>query len=306
MTRFIHDQFSKDYLEELLKPYGKVQAPSRVAAEVREIDVLFSPFSTQTANLATLGLLGKMATTSAIFEPFRNPASKEEITDCLLKLLEVRNAIQREANRTKTPISAGEIPHLWVLTPTASETIISGFGASLKSDWVEGVYFLPEYLRTAIVVIHQLPCTQETLWLRILGRGRVQQRAIDELAALPANHPFQRVTLELLYSLQQNLRINQNIETDDRELVMRLAPLYQEDRERARQEGLQQGLQQGEQQLILRLLNRRFGEIDLSLIEQVQRLSIEQLEALGEQLLDFSEVADLAAWLNQQQETKNQ
>jgi hypothetical protein len=36
MTRFIHDQFSKDYLEELLKPFGTVQAPSRVAAEVKE------------------------------------------------------------------------------------------------------------------------------------------------------------------------------------------------------------------------------------------------------------------------------
>ncbi|WP_427156809.1 DUF4351 domain-containing protein [Aliinostoc sp. HNIBRCY26] len=302
MTRFIHDQFSKDYLEELLKPFGKVQAPSRVAAEVREIDVLFSPFTTQTANIETLGLLGKMATTSAIFEPFHNPATKEEITDCLLKLLEVKNAIQREANRNKTSIPATEIPQLWVLTPTASEAIISGFGATLKSDWVEGVYFLPEYLRTAIVVIHQLPSTQETLWLRILGRGRVQQQAVDELTALPANHPFVEVTLELLYSLQQNLRINQNIEIDDRELVMRLAPLYQEDRARA----LQEGEQKGEQKVILRLLNRRFGDIDLSLIEQIKGLSTEKLEALAEQLLDFNEVTDLATWLQQQQESQNQ
>jgi len=27
MTRFIHDQFAKDYLEELLSPYGEVKAP---------------------------------------------------------------------------------------------------------------------------------------------------------------------------------------------------------------------------------------------------------------------------------------
>ncbi|MBD2493599.1 DUF4351 domain-containing protein [Nostoc sp. FACHB-280] len=304
MTRFIHDQFSKDYLEELLKPFGTVQAPSRVAAEVKEIDVLFTPIPAQTANLNTLGILGRMATTPAIFEPFRNPVSIEEIKDCLSKSLEVNKAIQREANRSKNKISDSEIPQQWILTPTASETILAGFGAVLKSDWVEGVYFLPEYLRTAIVVIHQLPSTPETLWLRILGRGKVQQRAIDELTALPANHPFQRVTLELLYSLQQNLRINQNIETDDRELVMRLAPLYQEDRERARQEGIQQGLQQGvqqgEQQLILRQLNRRLGEIDMALIEQIQRLSIEQSESLGEALLDFATVADLEAWLNQQ------
>jgi len=110
----------------------------------------------------------------------------------------------------------------------------------------------------------------------------------------------------LLYNLQQNLRINQNTEADDRELVMRLAPLYQQDREQARQEGLQQGLQQGEQQLILRQLNQRLENMNLSLVEQIQSLSTEQLEALGEALLDFATVADLEAWLNQQQETENQ
>lgn len=61
MTRFIHDQFAKDYLEELLKPYGQVQAPSRVVGELREIDVFFSPARQQTSNLTTLGLLGKLA-----------------------------------------------------------------------------------------------------------------------------------------------------------------------------------------------------------------------------------------------------
>ncbi|GBE90745.1 DUF4351 domain-containing protein [Nostoc cycadae] len=306
MTRFIHDQFSKDYLEELLKPYGQVQAPSRVAAEVREIDVLFTPIPTQTANLVTLGILGKMVTTPAIFEPFRNPASIEEIHDCISKLLEVRRDIQREVNRSKTKIPDAEIPQLWILTPTCSKSIISGFGGQLNLDWGKGIYFLPKHFRTAIVVIHQLPCIPETLWLRILGRGRVQQQAIDELVALPTTHSFKRVTLELLYSLQQNLRINQNIETDDRELVMRLAPLYQQDRERARQEGLQQGLQQGEQQLILRLLNRRFGEIEISLTDKIQRLSIEQLEPLGEALLDFATVADLEVWLTQLEDTENQ
>jgi hypothetical protein len=63
MTRFIHDQFAKDYLEELLKPYGKVEAPSHVPGEIREIDVLFTPFPEQKADITLLGLLGKLATT---------------------------------------------------------------------------------------------------------------------------------------------------------------------------------------------------------------------------------------------------
>nr|MDZ8060515.1 DUF4351 domain-containing protein [Nostoc sp. EkiNYC01] len=52
--------------------------------------------------------------------------------------------------------------------------------------------------------------------------------------------------------------------------------------------------------LISRQLKRRFGDIDASLVEQVRNLSAEQLEDLGEELLDFSEVADLAAWVEQQ------
>ncbi|WP_414572935.1 DUF4351 domain-containing protein [Nostoc sp. CCY 9925] len=292
MTRFIHDQFAKDYLEELLKPYGQVQGSSRVAGEVREIDILFSPLAKQSSQLETLGLLGRFAATAAIFEPFRNAASKEEICDCLLKLLEVRGALQRQANRNKTPILELELPKLWILTPTASTPLLSGFGASQKPDWMPGIHFIAEYLRTAIVAIHQLPITQETLWLRILGRGTVQKQAIDELEALPSNHPFRKATLELLYNLRQNLRVNQNLEEGDRELIMRLQPLYQQDREQA--------IQQSEQRLIIRQLNRRLGEINSSNIERVQRLSIEQLEELGEALLDFSAISDLETWLNQQ------
>jgi hypothetical protein len=70
---------------------------------------------------------------------------------------------------------------------------------------------------------------------------------------------------------------------------MRLAPLYQQDRELAKQEG--------EQRLIIRLLNRRIGEIDSSLIQKVQELPVEKLEELGEALLDFTSVTDLENWL---------
>ncbi|GAA6620817.1 hypothetical protein NUACC26_066350 [Scytonema sp. NUACC26] len=53
--------------------------------------------------------------------------------------------------------------------------------------------------------------------------------------------------------------------------------------------------------IIMRLLNRRFSQLDSSLAEQVQGLSIKQLEELAEAFVDFSEVGDLVTWLNQQQ-----
>ena len=67
------------------------------------------------------------------------------------------------------------------------------------------------------------------------------------------------------------------------------------------QDILQKGNKQGEERVILLLLNRRFKAIDESLIERVRGLSTEQLENLAEALLDFTAVADLEAWLNQQE-----
>jgi predicted transposase YdaD len=79
---------------------------------------------------------------------------------------------------------------------------------------------------------------------------------------------------------------------------MRLAPLYEQDREAAIQKGRIEGIQQGEANLVLRLLNRRFGELPPHITETIQKLAVEQLEDLGEALLDFETQADLINWLN--------
>ena len=79
---------------------------------------------------------------------------------------------------------------------------------------------------------------------------------------------------------------------------MRLAPLYQQDRELA----IQEGKIEGEILLIIRQLNRRIGEIPVSLIERIQKLPLDKLEILGVELLDFTNTDDLEAWFNQNQE----
>ena len=71
MTRLIHDEFAKDYLEELLKDFGEVKSSEKVSGEIKEIDVLFTPFSQQTSNLRVLGLLGRFAEYPAVLEAFR-------------------------------------------------------------------------------------------------------------------------------------------------------------------------------------------------------------------------------------------
>ena len=73
-----------------------------------------------------------------------------------------------------------------------------------------------------------------------------------------------------------------------------------------KQEGHQEGRQEGRQEecisLVTRLIRRKFGihpELDTTL-EQLQSLSVEKLEDLIEAILDWTTVADLTEWLNQQ------
>ncbi|MBE9083586.1 MULTISPECIES: DUF2887 domain-containing protein [unclassified Tolypothrix] len=55
--------------------------------------------------------------------------------------------------------------------------------------------------------------------------------------------------------------------------------------------------EEGEKSLVLRQLAKRVGELPQEVSQQVESLSLEQLENLGEALLDFTSMADLQAWL---------
>ncbi len=82
------------------------------------------------------------------------------------------------------------------------------------------------------------------------------------------------------------------LDETQREGVMQIVTSWME-------EGIEQGLQR-ERWLILRLLNRRVGELPEQVRLQVDALSITQVEALGEALLDFSNLSDLQAWLGKE------
>ena len=80
-----------------------------------------------------------------------------------------------------------------------------------------------------------------------------------------------------------------------REEIMRESVIYQDIRE----SGKAQGRREEAVSLILRLLNRRLGEISSTLSQQIRELSLEQLETLGEALLDFTSLTDLTTWLSE-------
>lgn len=67
----------------------------------------------------------------------------------------------------------------------------------------------------------------------------------------------------------------------------------QEGRREGRQEGLQQGLQEGEARLLLRQLQKRFGEVPDWVRARLNDAPLEQLESWGERLLDAASLEAL-------------
>ncbi len=112
------------------------------------------------------------------------------------------------------------MPHLWILAPSCSDRILRGFRATLRKEWGQGVYFTPDLFRGAIIAANQLPTTEETLWLRVLGRGRTQKQAVEELLALPDDNPFRENLLDALANWRKTIEVRDNMTEEDREVIM--------------------------------------------------------------------------------------
>jgi Domain of unknown function (DUF4351) len=296
----------------LLSPLGTVEVSQQISSEVRYADVYFKP-QANPANTVDLGLLAKLATSAVVFEPFRNSVKMPQIRACMSKLFDLHQALGKEAKKEKQPeLAEADLPMLWILTPTLSAPILEGFGAKLDlENWCEGVYLMSAHLKTGIIVLHQLPKTPESLWLRILGKGRVQEQAIQEVADLPDQHPQRDNVLDLLGNLKVILEAKSTIEPEEQELIMQLSPLYLEKiqaaelvgEQRGKAEGKAEGNTQGRVEeakgLVIRLLTRKLGTVGSPLLEKIQALPLEQVELLGEDLLDFTSINNLEQWLSQ-------
>jgi hypothetical protein len=254
MTRTPFDQFSKQFLEELLTLVGEVKPTLEVPGEPRFVDIWFAPFQQPTVNPQTLGVLGRIATTPCLLEPFRNQPTFTEVRNCLLKLFLLQADFQRKAKRVGDTIPEAELPQLWILAPSASDNLVNIFRAIPDESWLEGIYFLAEGLKAAIIAINKLPRTPETLWLRVLGRDATQQQAIEEVIALPVDNPQRSAVLKLLSTWKINIEISGEIGEEERRLLMTLSQAYLE--------WEQQTERRGQRLVVENLFKVRFGELD--------------------------------------------
>ena len=135
-----------------------------------------------------------------------------------------------------------------------------------------------------------------------MGKGKVQAGSINEVAALPTGDRYRQNVLDLLGNLKVILEARATVEPEEQELIMQLSPLYLEKIQAAElvgeERGRQEGRQQGECELIVRLLNKRIGNIAPEVQVRIKALPLARLEALGEALLDFTNAGDLDRWFD--------
>jgi predicted transposase YdaD len=136
---------------------------------------------------------------------------------------------------------------------------------------------------------------------RTSDRESVLERVVVELERLSSRQ--ERNNLIAAAGIFAGLELSQDIiRRIIRSDVMRESVIYQEILQEGRIEGRVEGRDEGRVEegraLVLRLLTRKLGNINPELRAQVNSLSIDRVESLGEALLDFSQMSDLIVWLD--------
>jgi predicted transposase/invertase (TIGR01784 family) len=118
---------------------------------------------------------------------------------------------------------------------------------------------------------------------------RTVSAQIDQIDALQVQKNVAASTAILAGLVLKQETIQQILRSE----IMRESVIYQDILAEGRTEGR---VAEG-RALILRQLNRRVGPLPMDLQARLEGLSLEQLENLGEALLDFAALADLQQWL---------
>ena len=102
--------------------------------------------------------------------------------------------------------------------------------------------------------------------------------------------------LRLTMEEEQEFRAELNkLEPQRREYIMEIVTGWME---KGMEKGMDEGTKQGKRDLVLRLLRKRFGSLELDAEDRIDQLSGQQLDQLAEALLDFSALSDLTSWLD--------
>ncbi|WP_445248935.1 Rpn family recombination-promoting nuclease/putative transposase [Microcoleus sp. OTE_8_concoct_300] len=179
------------------------------------------------------------------------------------------------------------------------ETVISRFCIKEKNNLVDYLADELEFVFVELPKFDKTLAELETLtdkWIYFMKTARTLRSVPEELGNVPE--------LRKAFTIANEA----NLEPDELEDLERREIFIQDQRgaitkatrigiEQGLRQGIEQGIKQGNVTLIVRQLERRVGPLSPEIQTRIAQLSTQQLENLGEALLDFASVSDLTSWL---------
>ena len=140
--------------------------------------------------------------------------------------------------------------------------------------------------RTVIVVVHELPENESTLWLRLFGRGKVQARAVQQFGEISRRGPLGDATLQLLVAWRQSLPLPSERSDEEQELAMNLEQVYERWERKVKAQGEIEGEIKGK-------IEGRAG----ALLAVLEGRGLVVTSSQSKQMLACTDDAQLDAWL---------
>jgi predicted transposase/invertase (TIGR01784 family) len=214
---------------------------------------------------------------------------------------------------------------------TLSEIFLYLGQSNSEREWQFVILFAKRSIAPPLPVAYRLLLPNiKIIYLTELAKTANQTLGIQAIDLVVCSLAEAKIKAPMLLAMSQNLRDEglrrvmidliesvliykfDRLSREELEAMFGLSELkqtrfYQEARSEGEQIGIQKGEQIGRQEgkreeaiaLILRQLSRRPGALSRKHQALISNLTLEQLESLGDALLDFSSLADLEAFLSQ-------
>jgi Domain of unknown function (DUF4351) len=300
MSQYQDDDFSKAYTVALYKSKGTIKPNVLVKNDENlAIDLLFVSNLQNTAwSTEDLGLFDDlMKVHPTIFvEKYSGYLQPRHIDRCLTRKDLYTHEEAKAAKKEGREFVDSQKPFTWIIVAECSGEVLKSFAAKRDRKLGVGVYRLAPGLQIGIVVVKSLPETPRTLWLRGLGKSQILAKAFDDIQELPETRRERNDIVEVCikhfkYLAEKSPSNLSEEEEDFMKTMQEIDTMYRSEINRAR-------LEQG-RLILFRQLVRQIGNLSIDIQEKVKSLPLEKLEALGEDLLGFSQSSDLLTWLEQ-------
>ncbi|MBF0183925.1 MAG: Rpn family recombination-promoting nuclease/putative transposase [Magnetococcales bacterium] len=188
-----------------------------------------------------------------------------------------------------------------VIAITITDFILfNGFNHCVSRHESREIITGQSYLQEILHFFVELPKFQKSLdeldgildqWIYFIKYAGSLQEVPAKLNAEPFRHAFEMAMVANMSAEELELYEKAGIAIADARGAVELA--RKEGEQKGRQEGEQLGEQKGKADTLLRLLQRRFGQVSGPIKEKVTEASLEQLEVWTDRILDAKSIDDV-------------